>query len=87
MAAKNKQIVTGATYVSLILISVYALLLDNPHKSDNETFKYYVDRYGLQSSLYQLIVFTVYLCSLGVCALLLASNKKFWPKALFAFRP
>lgn len=79
MDEKNKQVITGATYFSIILISVYALLLDNPHKSDYATFKYYVDRYGLQSSLYQLIVFTVYLCSLGVCALLLASNKKLWP--------
>jgi hypothetical protein len=79
VAAQNRQIIAGVTYVSLILISVYALLLDNPHKSENATFDYYVDRYGLQSSLYQLIVFIVYLCSLGVCALLLASNKKFRP--------
>lgn len=74
---KGRQIVIITTYVLVLFIFTYKTLLNFPQTFSQETLKYYVDRYGLQSSTYQVSFFVVYLCLLGLCALLLSSSTNF----------
>jgi len=74
---KNRRIITTATYVSVLFVFIYKLLLDFPQTLRQDVLDYYVDRYGFQSSTYQVGFFVSYLCLLGLCALLLSSNRNF----------
>ena len=74
----NRRIIAAATYVSVLFVLTYKLLLDFPQNSKQDILEYYVDRYGLQSSTYQVSFFVSYLCLLGLCALLLSSSRNFY---------
>ena len=74
----NRRIITTTTYVSVLFVLMYKLLIDFPHNSKQDVLDYYVDRYGLQSSTYQVSFFVSYLCLLGLCALLLSSSRNFY---------